>query len=125
MPTKERWSVGTIAACIGNWFYHHPMIVDAPKNRELIIDWVNETADGVFSPAILEVAAHVLRYKLLVYQPQAPPVVIPQVPVEPPEVLGANQLSIKSNEWELRQPTVSPAMIRDYLKRLRAHNKTV
>jgi hypothetical protein len=122
MP-KEPWSEGTIAACLTNWFYHHQMIADVPKNRELIIDWINEIADGVFSPANLDAAGHILRYKLLVYPPPAPAVVAPQEPIEEPETLSPGQISIHASEWELRQPEVTPAQVRDYLKRLRAYNK--
>jgi hypothetical protein len=103
-----------------------PYLLLSVKDVDLIWHWLwqNEAVGG-FSEYNVNAALIILDYaKQLEHCPTpAPPKpAVPPTPIEPAEVLLKGEISIKAGRWELEQ--ASPAQIRSYLKRLRAHNKT-
>ena len=105
-----------------------PYFLLSNKNIDAVWSWLwRHEAVGGFTENNVEAAVRVLDYagQLEHPQPAAPPKpVVPPEPIEEPELLLPGQISVHAGEFELRRPNVSPAQVRDYLKRLRAHNKT-
>lgn len=101
--------------------------LDAGSEKNLIAIFSflqDEDAVGGFTLENVRVAVAALSYpeeKLERVPLPSPPPPPPPAPTEPEEVLRPGQLSIHATRQELEK--ASPAQIRDYLKRLRAHQK--
>jgi hypothetical protein len=105
----------------------YPYFLLSDKNLDAVWAWIwRHEAVGGWTEYNVSCAIRVLDYagQLEHAPPAAPPKpVAPPEPIEEPELLSPGQISIHASEWELRQPEVTPAQVRDYLKRLRAHNQ--
>jgi hypothetical protein len=100
----------------------YPYLLLSQTNISAIWDWLwRHEAVGGFNEHNVGVAVRVLDYagQLERAQPAAPPKpAVPPAPPEPEEHLEPGEISIRAEEFELRQST--PAQIRSYLRRLRA-----
>jgi hypothetical protein len=102
----------------------NPTFADTERNGELIAQFLVEH-HCEFTLENCRKAVQILSYpfdkldrqKTPVPPPAPPPVI--EEPAEPVEVLEPGQLSIHASEWELWQQSVTPAQLKDYLRRVR------
>jgi hypothetical protein len=96
----------------------NPDVADSDFNGQRIGEFLKQHTARLCVENFLTAVTHLsLRGQLELKPPPAPPVV--EMPAEPVEVLEPSQLSIHASEYELRQPSVTSAQLKDYLRRVR------
>lgn len=109
-------------------FAENPTLAPTTRNLVLIGDWLEEHGAELnlenVRKAVLIIgyaSGQPHRNPFDRQLPPAPTAPAPVVPAEPVENLQPGQLSLKADQWQLRNAT--PAQLRDFLKRSRPAKK--